>query len=117
VKRSCEALHGTGHHFACEVADSIDPQPDVYPIVPDDVRPLDQQRHDACLLGGEELVPQRIQSVQARGWPSIDAQACARTCAKKKPFNPSASTSICANSCKCANSVIALLHVFGRERA
>ena len=51
------------YHFAREAAEAIDAQPDVQPIRAD-VHPLDQQLHDARLLGGEQLVPERIEPLQ-----------------------------------------------------
>ena len=39
------------------------PEPDVH-AVRADVHALDQLRHDARLLGGEEFVPQRVEVLQ-----------------------------------------------------
>ena len=51
-------------HLAREAAEAIDTEPDVEPIRAE-IDALDQQRHDARLLGGEEFVPQRIELLQS----------------------------------------------------
>ena len=45
--------------------EAVDAEPDVQPVRAD-VDALDQQRHDARLLGGEEFVPQRVELLQGR---------------------------------------------------
>lgn len=45
------------------VCPDIHPQPEVEPVRAD-VDALDQKCHDACLLGREKLVPQRIELLQ-----------------------------------------------------
>ncbi len=41
----------------------IDPEPDIDPVRAD-IDPLDEQLDDACLFGGEVLVPQRIEGFE-----------------------------------------------------
>ncbi len=53
----------TGQHLAGQTAQPIDAQPDVQPVCAD-LHAFDQQRNDARLLGGEELVPQRVELLQ-----------------------------------------------------
>ncbi len=64
ARGSCRFSNVSDQHLACETAEPVDAQPDVSPIRAD-IHPLDQQRHDARLLGREEFVPQRVKPMQA----------------------------------------------------
>ena len=62
---SCGFPNAAGQHLACQTAEAVHAEPDVQ-AVRADVNALDQQRHDAGLLGGEEFVPQRVELLQGR---------------------------------------------------
>ena len=58
-------------------SEAVHPEPDVQPVRAD-VHALDQQRHDARLLGGEEFVPKRVELLQCRARVGLgDASAWA----------------------------------------
>ena len=54
----------SGCDFCGQAAEAVDPDVDVQ-AVGGDVDPVDQQRDDARLLGGEELVPERIERLES----------------------------------------------------
>lgn len=60
VPRVIRPPHVPSQHLAREAAEAVHAQPDVQAIGAD-VHPLDQQSHDAGLLGGEKFVPQRVE--------------------------------------------------------
>ncbi len=62
---SCRFPNAASQHFAREAAKTIDAQSNVQPVRAD-IHALDQQRHDARLLGGEEFVPQRVELLECR---------------------------------------------------
>ena len=60
---SCGFSDTAHEHLAREAAEAVHAGPDVHAVCAD-VHALDQQRHDARLLGGQEFVPQRVEVLQ-----------------------------------------------------
>ena len=52
-----------------------------------DVNSLDQQRHDACLFGGEEYVPKRVELLQGRAGVGLGEVFGVGTCRLPGPRN------------------------------